>query len=195
MAERSRPGFRALGDVLGAEARRMKLDGAVGEAAAVLLWPEVVGEQIAAVTEPERVRDGVLYVIARTHTWAFELTFHRQQILKGLNARLGRNAIKEIRFRPGAIPAGAAAPPPEPAPADADLAAVELTPAEVEAVEREAIQVADSDLQALVRRMLTNERKRAVWHREHGFRPCGACGALHAGPGASCPACRREARS
>src|SRR5207302_8947113 len=101
MADRSSEGFKPLGGVLNAEARRLKLDGSLREASAVVLWAEVVGEQIAAATEAERVRDGVLYVVARSHTWAFELTFHRDPIMKGLNARLGRNTIKEIRFRPG----------------------------------------------------------------------------------------------
>src|SRR5207244_884486 len=96
MADRS-DAFRPLGTILGSEARRLKLDGPIGEASALMLWPQVVGEQIAAATEPERVRDGVLYVIARNHTWAFELTFHREKILHGLNQRLGRHALKEIR--------------------------------------------------------------------------------------------------
>src|SRR2546430_338368 len=119
MAERSGEGFKPLGNMLSAEARRLKLDGALREDSAVTLWPEVVGEQIAAATEAERVRDGVLYVIARNHIWAFELTFHREQILKGLNGRLGRKAITEIRFRPGVVQRPGA----PPAPAEPVLAA------------------------------------------------------------------------
>src|SRR5438132_340929 len=122
MAERSSGGFKPLGGVLSAEARRLKLDDSLREASAVTLWAEVVGEQIAAATEAERVRDGVLYVIARSHTWAFELTFHRDPILNGLNARLGRNTIKEIRFRPGILRSPGAPPaPPEPVPTPEEL--------------------------------------------------------------------------
>src|SRR5260370_13642841 len=129
MAERSGEGFKRLGNMLNAEARRLKLDGALREESAVTLWPEVVGEQIAAATEAERVREGVLYVIARNHTWAFELTFHREQILKGLNARLGRKAITEIRFRPGVVHRPGSPPPPsEPVPASPDLAQTAMSP-------------------------------------------------------------------
>jgi hypothetical protein len=195
MAERSNEGFRPLEHVLGAEARRLKLDGSLREASAVTLWPEVVGEQIAAATQAERVRDGVLHVIARNHTWAFELTFHREQICKGLNARLGGSVIQEIRFRPGVIHApGAPPPPPEPTPSPVELEAISLPPVEVEAVEQEAGRVADPEMQAVVRRLLTNERKRVAWQRRQGLRECTGCGAMHSSPGEICPACRREAQ-
>jgi hypothetical protein len=190
-----RDNFRPLGRVLEAEARRLKLDGAMREASAVSLWPQVVGEQIAAATQAERVEDGVLHVIARSHTWAFELTFHRTQILKGLNAKLGRTPIREIRFRTGVVQSPGQPPlPAEPAPTPAELEAIVLEPAELEAVEAEAERVPDPELQAMVRRVLTTERKRAAWGRRHGVKGCAACGALYAGPGDSCPACRIEAQ-
>lgn len=194
MAERSNEGFRPLGHVLGAEARRLKLDGSLREASAVTLWPEVVGEQIAAATQAERVRDGVLHVIARNNTWAFELTFHREQIRKGLNARLGNGTIQEIRFRPGVIHSpGAPPPPPEPTPMPAELEAIALAPAEIEAVEQEVGRLADPEMQTVVRRLLTNERKRVAWQRRQGLRACTGCGAMHSAAGELCPACRREA--
>jgi hypothetical protein len=194
MAERSNEGFRPLQHALGAEARRLKLDGSLREASAVTLWPEVVGEQIAAATQAERVRDGVLHVVARNHTWAFELTFHREQIRKGLNARLGSGVIQEIRFRPGVIHAPGAPPPaPEPAPTPAEMEAILLSPAEAEAVEQEVGRMADPEMQAVVRRLLTSERKRVAWQRRQGLRACTGCGAMHAAAGELCPACRREA--
>jgi predicted nucleic acid-binding Zn ribbon protein len=194
MAGRS-DGFRPLGRVLEAAARRLKLDGAMREASAVSLWPQVVGEQIAAATQAERVEDGVLHVIARSHTWAFELTFHRTQILKGLNAKLGRTPIRDIRFRTGVVQTPGQPPrPAEPAPTAAELEAIILEAGEVEAVEAEAARLADPEMQAVVRRVLANERKRAAWGRHHGMKECAACGALHAGPGESCPACRNEAQ-
>jgi hypothetical protein len=195
MADRSSEGFKPLGRVLNAEARRLKLDGSLREASAVVLWPEVVGEQIAAATEAERVRDGVLYVVARSHTWAFELTFHRDQILNGLNARLGRGTIKEIRFRPGIIHTPGAPPAsPEPVATPEELAAIVLDAAELLAVEQEAERAADPEMQMVVRRLLTNERKREKWQRAQGYHECLGCGALYADGGALCPACRSEAR-
>jgi predicted nucleic acid-binding Zn ribbon protein len=193
MPDRSNERFRPLEQLLGGEARRLKLDGSLREVAAVGLWAEVVGEQIAAATQAERVRDGVLHVIARSHTWAFELTFHREQILKGLNARLGGAVIQEIRFRPGLIHAPEAPPPPpEPAPTAAELAAITLEPGEAAAVEDEAARVADPEMQVVVRRLLTNERKRLLWQQQQGLRACASCGAMHSTPGELCPACRRE---
>ena len=68
-----------------------------------------------------------------------------------------------------------------------------LDPAEVESIEREAARVADPEMQVVVRRLLTNERKRAAWRRARGYRECAACGALHSGLGEICPACCSEA--
>jgi hypothetical protein len=192
---RSNQGFGPLSRALTAEGRRLKLDRGVREAAALTLWPEVVGEQIAGATQAERVRDGVLYVIARNSTWAFELTFHREQIRKGLNARLGGETIQEIRFRSGTVRAPESPPPaPEPTPTAAELAAVALSAQEAEAIEREVERVADPELQGVVRRLLTNERRRVAWQREHGLRECAGCGTLHSTAGDRCPACRSEAR-
>jgi hypothetical protein len=187
-----------MGGVLSAEARRLKMDRSLRDAAALLLWPEVVGEQIAGATQAERVQDGILYVVARSSSWAFELTFHREAILKGLNARLGAHSIREIRFRSGVLPPAnpaslLPAAPPEPLPSEADLEALVLSPDELEAVEREAAAIPDPEMQAVVRRLLTNERKRAAWRALHGFRECTACGALYTGPQTLCPACRSEA--
>jgi hypothetical protein len=196
MSNRSSHRFEPLGGVLSGEARRLKLDRSLREAAALLLWPEVVGEQIAGATQAERVQDGILYVVARSSTWAFELTFHRDAILKGLNARLGAHSIREIRFRSGVLPDPASltpTAPKEPLPSAAELEALVLPPDETEAVEREAAAIPDPEMQAVVRRLLTNERKRAVWRAAHGFRECTACGALYTGPQNLCPACRSEA--
>ncbi len=195
MANRSNEGFRPLGRVLDAEARRLKLDGSLREASAVTLWSLVVGEQIAAATEAERVRDGVLYVIARNNTWAFELNFHREQIRKGLNARLGKETVREIRVRPGVIHSpGAPPPPPEPVPTAAELEAMPVAAADAATIEREVGQLTDPEMQTVVRRLLVNERKRVAWQRRQGMRECGGCGAMYSSPGERCPGCRSEAR-
>lgn len=67
----------------------------------LLFWPEVIGPQMSRLTEPLRVRDGVLYVEAANHVVAQQLRLMSDIYLKKLNALLGEPVIREIRFRVG----------------------------------------------------------------------------------------------
>jgi len=64
----------------------------------VASWAEVVGPQIAAATNPQRIREGTLFVACKSSMWANELSLHKPQILKGLNAAAGKNVVTDIRF-------------------------------------------------------------------------------------------------
>jgi hypothetical protein len=84
----------------------------------VALWPQVVGEAVAANAWPARLnRDGVLHVNTSSSAWAFELGHLESEI----RSRLGEHAPPRIRFAPGPLPEPAPAtseraqePPPEP---------------------------------------------------------------------------------
>lgn len=65
-------------------------------------WSQVVGAQIAAVTEPLSITgDGVLWVRVTTAAWMNELSLLAPTLLKRLNAVPGRQPIKQLRFRLG----------------------------------------------------------------------------------------------
>ena len=68
------------------------------EREAVEKWKEVVGPQVAASTGAERVRDGILFVCCKSSMWSSELSFYKDDIVKRLNAAVGRNLITDIRF-------------------------------------------------------------------------------------------------
>jgi predicted nucleic acid-binding Zn ribbon protein len=74
----------------------------LGQASIIAEWPALVGEKIAAVTEPEAVTaDGLLRVKVASPAWASELGLMTPVIIARLNA--GRPArIRGIRW----IPAG-----------------------------------------------------------------------------------------
>jgi predicted nucleic acid-binding Zn ribbon protein len=173
---------------------RLQLEPVLREARALTLWPEVVGPQLAAATRAENVREGVLSVVTRTSSWAFELTFHKERILKALNARLGRGTVRDIRFRVGCPDEPEAPPPPAPIPPAAELAATPLSDESAAAIAAAVAAHSDPDLRVRVAEALAAEERRAAWLREHGYRPCARCGALHRRLTPDCPACRREAR-
>ena len=66
---------------------------------AVVMWPEVVGPQIAAVTSAQRLEHGVLFVGVSTAPWRTELTMRRGEIARKINAAVGSEVVKDIRFR------------------------------------------------------------------------------------------------
>jgi hypothetical protein len=180
-----------MGDTL----KRLHLDGRAREMQAMLVWAEVVGPQIAAVTEPDAVRDGILHIVARTSTWASELTFHKQSILKGINGRLGKGTLRDLRFRQGALSgtSGVEARP-EPGPTAEELAGIPLTEEDTRAIALAAEAQPDPDMAAMVSRILAGERRRRHWLVQQGRRLCPRCGAQYDRDGAECPACRMERR-
>ena len=68
------------------------------EQQALAKWREIVGPQIAASSRPDAIRDGVLFVTCKSSMWSSELSLHKQDITKRLNAAVGRKIITDIRF-------------------------------------------------------------------------------------------------
>ncbi|MFQ6611682.1 MAG: DciA family protein [Fidelibacterota bacterium] len=78
--------------------KRAGLEKGVAQNRALIVWDSVVGAVIADNTEPEEVNHGVLTIRVKTPAWRQELQFQKADIINKLNAQLGNNTIKEIRF-------------------------------------------------------------------------------------------------
>ncbi len=71
----------------------------VAQAAVVPEWASLVGERIAAVTEPLSVgQDGTLWVAVASHAWMTELSLLEPELLRALNAVPGRPPVLRIRL-------------------------------------------------------------------------------------------------
>jgi len=69
-------------------------------AAVQSIWPEAVGEPIAAQSTPVSERDGVVTVACRSATWAQELDLLAAQTLEKVAARLPEGvSVEGLRFR------------------------------------------------------------------------------------------------
>lgn len=65
-------------------------------------WSQVVGAQIASVTEPLSISaDGTLWVRVKTAAWMNELSLLTPTLLKRLNDVPTRQPVKQLRFRLG----------------------------------------------------------------------------------------------
>jgi predicted nucleic acid-binding Zn ribbon protein len=72
----------------------------VEQAGIIPEWAQLVGEQIAAVTEPQSITaNGTLFVAVRTNAWMNELSLLEPELLKSLNAKAKRAPIKRIRWQ------------------------------------------------------------------------------------------------
>jgi len=114
----------------------------------VRIWPQLVGETIAANAWPARVsQKGVLQVNTSSATWAFELKHLAPQILDKLGSALAEDCPRELHFVVGPVP--------EKGSGDAAATAPKrpsITAEERRRGERLAEEIADDELRALVAR-------------------------------------------
>lgn len=63
------------------------------------LWPEVVGEQVGSHARPQAIVDGSLQVEVDDQRWATQLKWLAPDIVRKLNAEIGRDVLKAIELR------------------------------------------------------------------------------------------------
>lgn len=65
-------------------------------------WKEIVGEFIAGQSEPQRIKNGVLFVRVLHSTLGFDLDrVWKPHILEKLRARFGARTVRDVKFRVG----------------------------------------------------------------------------------------------
>jgi hypothetical protein len=71
-------------------------------------WREMVGDQVAARCEPATIADGVLKVWAASAPWANELKYLAPEVIRRVNAGVGRDVVRELKvsLRPAARSGG-----------------------------------------------------------------------------------------
>lgn len=183
---RRKPPF-GMGSLISDMFKGMEIETRVKEQTCLLIWDEVVGERIASSAQPEFVRDGKLFVTAKSSVWANELTFYKQELVEKLNRRVGGSVIKEIIFKSGRFPSKKDESPSQAA-AKPDLEGIQLSESELEQVEALAGQAGEGtqDLKSLLTTALRLEK----WKQSNGWKPCRQCGALQDSEDALCPICR-----
>jgi hypothetical protein len=60
---------------------------------------EILGQNIASNIKIKSIRKGKLYLQSNNSIWAFELSIHKDMIIKKLNEVLGKEEIKDIISR------------------------------------------------------------------------------------------------
>jgi predicted nucleic acid-binding Zn ribbon protein len=89
-----------ISEALSAYLKEAGLDARMVQSAVVPEWAELVGHDIAAVTEPLFVTpDGSLFVAVRTNAWMTELQLMEPQLVEALNAGQDRPRVRKLRFQ------------------------------------------------------------------------------------------------
>ncbi|MCB0317785.1 MAG: DUF721 domain-containing protein [Bdellovibrionales bacterium] len=88
-----------VSSILKAALRRKGIDAKIDKYKFVLYWKEIVGEEIAARTKPDCIRNGTLVVSVSDATWANELNFRKSFILKRLADYFdGQDVPQDVQF-------------------------------------------------------------------------------------------------
>ena len=97
MSDERRP--TRIDEVLKGYLRASGLEARVARAQVLVAWESFVGPQIARVTQPRTVTDdGTLFVGVSTHAWMTELSLMERSLLAKINARLGPEPLRKIRW-------------------------------------------------------------------------------------------------
>ena len=97
-----------IGKILADVIRDLGLGKKLSEQRAVIEWPDIVGRRVAEHARALRVDSGMLFVEVDSPVWSQELTLMKRNILREINARIGREAIDNVHFvLGGARPYGA----------------------------------------------------------------------------------------
>ena len=62
------------------------------------LWPEIVGERLAAVAQVKGLDKDTLFVEVRSSAWLMELSMLRDEVLRRVNARLSEAPFGKVVF-------------------------------------------------------------------------------------------------
>jgi hypothetical protein len=110
-----------LGQVLDKSLKRLDPTGRLGEYGVWPIWNEAVGDTVARNAQPEKIRQGTLFVKVTSPVWMQQLQYLKDTIADKINQALGREVVKNIFFVIGKVepPPGAAIEKSEPSPAAA----------------------------------------------------------------------------
>lgn len=142
------------------------------------LWPKVVEEKVAAVSEPVRISGKTLTVAVKSSVWAHQLSLLKETIIAKLNGSLGRKMVTDLRFKVGEV----------------EKAKGEETGDWVKTEENKMKKYSE-DEEEIVGRILEKAREKNRNLKKRGARKCARCDTYFIGVKDDlCPFCSTEKR-
>ncbi|GGJ61705.1 DUF721 domain-containing protein [Deinococcus aquiradiocola] len=150
--------------LLGETLARRGLKVGVNRARSVLLWPQVVGPELARLTRARNQHGTTLFVEARDSAQAHHLSMQRHHVLARLQQALGDESVTELRFVVGT-----------PRPEETVVVQDVLPPPDRERAQQLVQDVPDTLRDAATRAAEAITRARR-WREQQGYSPCPVCG-------------------
>ena len=152
MAKKSLP-IETLGSVLEQSLKRLDLAARLDEYSVWPIWNDVVGAVIARNAQPEKIRNGTLFVKVSSPVWMQQLQFMKDMIAGKLNHRLKSEVVKNIFFMVGRIDGPVESPELTEQPEGNSVAEVQLNDGFLESI-------ADPEIRAAFKRLLKSHSRR-----------------------------------
>ncbi len=92
-----------LAEILEKSLKRLDQGGRLTEHGVWPIWNETVGITIARNAQPEKIRNGTLFVTVSGSIWMQQLQYMKEMIADKLNQRLGKQVVKNIFFVVGRV--------------------------------------------------------------------------------------------
>jgi len=73
---------KKIGKILQNVINDLGIDQPIKRYEALNRWSDIVGKRIAEVTEPEKIKNGKIFVKVKTDSWRNELVFHKKDIIR-----------------------------------------------------------------------------------------------------------------
>jgi predicted nucleic acid-binding Zn ribbon protein len=142
-----------LGEVLSHSLKRLELTPRLDEYGVWPIWNEVVGKTIAANAQPEKIRNGTLFVKVTSPVWMQQLQFMKDMIAEKLNQRLKSEVVQTIFFMVGRIDAPANEPQAEEPKSEAGVAPRQVSEEFLQSIE-------DPEIREAFRKLLKSFKQR-----------------------------------
>ena len=92
-----------VGQVLDKSLKRMEISVRLDEYGVWPIWNDIVGTTIARNAQPEKIRNGTLFVKVASPVWMQQLQYMKEMIAEKLNQRLKTDIVRNIFFVVGRI--------------------------------------------------------------------------------------------
>jgi len=148
----------SAGDLIQQVLLQRGMEGKFEEYRAWQVWDQVVGPQIARRARPIRIREGVLEVRVDQPVWMQQLQLLKPRILARLNEALGKELLRDLFLRRGAIDQAPTQVTIEPPPT---WLQIKLSEAELNEIESSVASIPDPELRDSLRDLLQRQKQLA----------------------------------